>query len=284
MFKDLSENAHLPEIEGKSKFNIETIKSPEGNEISFSPERGGIIKSLKLKGTEVLFMDEETFEDSTKNVKGGIPIMFPNAGPLEGKANPYPNLKQHGFARTSDKWLIESKGDFELVERFTADEKTEKAFPYNFMIKMRAELENDGSITISQEATNLEEVKDLPVSMGLHPYLKVPNEKKKEIKFDFPGGERIEQDFSNWSEGGTISIDNPKLKDPEAVLRLEIPKLGTIVLDVSQEYRKIWVWSLPGKDFVCVEPTMRDEGGLIDDPELIKPHQTLSGKVNFRME
>ena len=84
----------LPNLENRV-FPVETVRSPrfgrpelttegEGNEVSFSPERGGIITSLKLGGKELLYLDEETFRNPEVNVKGGIPILFPNAGPLSG--------------------------------------------------------------------------------------------------------------------------------------------------------------------------------------------------------
>ena len=94
----------------------------------------------------------------------------------------------------------------------------------------------------------------------------------------------MEKDFENWGSGGTTVIDNPKIKDPEAVLRIKLPGLGTLVMDVSAEYEKLWIWSLPGKDFVCVEPMMRIEGGLIDNPQMVDPGKTFSAKVDFWLE
>ena len=239
---------------------------------------------MKLKGVEILYVDEASFADVNKNVRGGIPILFPNAGPLEGENNPYPNLKQHGFGRTSSEWVVEEAKDGEFSEKLSSDAETKKVFPFDLETRMRGRLEDDGSITLMQEVTNLEADKEMPVSMGLHPYFKVPNSEKKNIKFNFPGGELVEEEFEKWSQGGTTCIDNPKMTDADAVLRVEIPGLGTLVMDVSEEYKKIWIWSLPGQDFICVEPVMRNSGGLIDDPEMVKPSETLSGKVNFRLE
>ena len=122
----------------------------------------------------------------------------------------------------------------------------------------------------------------MPVSEGFHPYFPVPEDEKQNIRFDFPGGDIIEKSFSEWSQGKTTKIDNPKVTDPNATLRVTIPKLGTLVLDVSPEYKRIWIWTQPGKDFICIEPVVRDAGGLVDDPELIKPQQTFSTKVNIR--
>ena len=262
-----------------SQFKIEPVQGPKNNEISFSPERGGIVTSIRLNGTEILYMNEKTFADANKNVKGGIPNLFPNSGPLpEGENNPYPNLKQHGFARTSA-WKTEYMEERKFSEVFLSNEETKKAFPYNFETRMKSELNDDGSIALIQEAKNLEKDRKMPISMGLHPYFKVPDEKKKDIKFNFAGGEKLEKDFSYWSQGGTVRIDNPKLKDPNAVLRIEIPELGTLVMAVSEEYQKILIWSLPGQDFVCIEPVMRNDGGLINNPEMIKPEKIYLAKL-----
>jgi len=64
------------------EFKIITIKGPNNNEVSFCPERGGIVTSLKLKGTEIFYLDEETFQNKNENIRGGIPILFPNMGEI----------------------------------------------------------------------------------------------------------------------------------------------------------------------------------------------------------
>lgn len=265
----------------KPELKIETLKGPKENEISFCPERGGIITSMKLKGEEILYMEEDTLQDKSKNVRGGIPVLFPNAGPLEEGSY---NLKQHGYARTSNRWEMEPHEEGMFEERLACDEEMKKAFPYDLLLRMKARAEEDGSVSLDEEVENGEVEKDLPVAMGLHPYFKVPNEKKKDIKFDFPGGKRIENDYETWSEGGTTIIDNPKIEDSDAVLRIEIPDLGTLIMDVSEEYKKIWIWTLPAKDFICIEPAMRGVGGLTDDPEMVKPKTSFKGRVNFRLE
>lgn len=267
-------------IEG-SRLKIETIKTPEGNEVSVCPERGGIITSIKFKGKEILYLDPATLQDSKVNVKGGIPILFPNAGPLE--SSQYPNLKQHGFARDSSQWKTE-RTISGFKETLTASKGTIDIFPYNFRFSLDAGFGEDGSFTMNQEVENLEEGKDLPLSMGFHPYFKVPQDKKGEIKFNFEGGKSAEEQVEIWANGKAIHLDNPKVKDPNAVMEIIIPELGTLVIDASPEYKKIWVWSMPGKDFVCVEPVMRNKGGLVNDPEKVKPKGTLSTQISFSLK
>jgi len=272
---------HMVNSVESSVFKIETIKTPGGDQVSFCPERGGIITSVKFQGREVLYLDPATLQNPNLNVRGGIPILFPNAGPL--KSSQYPNLKQHGFARDSSEWKTKKTLNG-FRETLVSTKETKDVFPYDFHFFIDASFEEDGSFSINQKIKNLEENKELPLSMGLHPYFKVPQDKKKGIKFNFEGGKFIEEQVEIWANGRSISIDNPKVKDSTAVMEVMIPTLGTLMIDVSPEYKKIWIWSMPGKDFVCIEPVMRDEGGLVDDPEKIKPRGILLTHVNFRLK
>src|SRR5580704_4423039 len=67
------------------------------------PSRGGMLVSFDVDNTRVLYMDDGTLEDTTKNVRGGVPILFPSPGKLQGDAWSYAgkhgSMKQHGFAR-----------------------------------------------------------------------------------------------------------------------------------------------------------------------------------------
>jgi galactose mutarotase-like enzyme len=145
---------------------IETIHHPDGREISFSPERGGIITSLKLGGKELLYFDVGTFNDRTKNVKGGIPILFPNAGPIEHPD--FPGLKQHGFARDAG-WRIDEMNEQSFAESLRSDPTTFEKYPYDFLLSMQGKFKDDGSFTISQAVKNEGADRAMPVSMGLPP-------------------------------------------------------------------------------------------------------------------
>lgn len=262
---------------------IERICTPDGREISFSTERGGIITSLKLGGKELLYFDVGTFNDLAKNVKGGIPILFPNAGPIEHPD--FPNLKQHGFARNADAWKIDSISDRGFVESLHSDETTRELFPYDFLLKMRGEFDDDGSFTLIQEVKNESADRAMPVSMGLHPYFRVPADRKGEIKFNFPGGEIAEQGIEKWNNGKAVSLDNPSTEEKLVPLNIVIPELGTVVITASPEYQRIWIWSAgPDSSFICVEPVMRDKGGLVENPELIQPGQTIAPKIKIELK
>ncbi len=267
-------------FEQKQFFNIKIIEGPNYGKVSYCPERGGILTGITLKGKPIIFLDEDTFKDENTNVRGGVPFLFPNAGEFS-KNSLYPDLGRHGFARKL-KWREENIDDG-FKETLDANEETKKIFPYDFSFSQIGKFEDDGSFTLNQEIENKEEEKEMPISMGLHPYFKVSNNEKENIQFDFEGGKEIEDQIKKWANGEYISIDNPKIKDPQAVIKMIIPSLGTIIIDPSIEFEKIWVWSMPGLDFICVEPVMWDKNGLIDNPKMIKPKEKLKMSVNFSL-
>jgi galactose mutarotase-like enzyme len=265
----------------EKKQKIFNVKALSGNEVSFSPSRGGIITSLKFSGTEILYLDNKTFVNTAGNVRGGIPILFPNAGIVE--SSNFPGLKQHGFARNSDEWKSELIPNG-FRETLLVKKDDQISYPYDCSLSVEGTFPNENSFTLIQKVENLEESAAIPIAFGLHPYFKVANEEKKNIRFNFEGGQQVQDQAFVWMNGGTVIIDNPKLKDPSAVLEISIPKLGTVRLDVSIEYKKLWIWSVPGENFFCVEPAMRDIGGLTNDPTLIKPAETFSASVTFSLK
>ena len=262
-----------------NSIRIEKVNNPEGGEVSFAPGRGGIITSLKLDGKEILYLDEETFNNLNLSVKGGIPILFPNAGPMpdEIKTEEYANLKQHGFARDY-KWVGEKNIDG-FREVLSSDENTKSMYMNDFKLTLGGKFENANSFTITKIIDNLNEDKDMAVSSGLHPYFKVPNAQKQNINFNFPGGDFIKENIEKWANGEYVCIDNPKIP-----LEVYIPELGTLVLIIDKEYKKIWVWSMPDKDFVCMEPVMHDKGGIILEPTIIKPKESLTVSFNIKLK
>jgi galactose mutarotase-like enzyme len=268
-------------INFNKKFKIKTIYSQDSNAVSFSPDRGGMITSLKLRGEEILYFDEDTFKDKKMSVRGGIPILFPNVGliPDELKDNggeKFSNLKQHGFARNM-KWSYK-KIQNGFIENIKSNNITKKVYPYDFDLTISGFFEKDGTFTIYQSVKNLDKIENLPISSGLHPYFKVSNSEKKNIKFNFKGGYVAENKNEEWINEGTLFLDNVDIP-----IEIIIPDLGILTLNISKEYKKIWIWSQKGKDFICIEPAMRDLGGIVYDPVIINPSETYSASFNIKL-
>src|SRR5690349_11085350 len=71
--------------------------------VELAPARGAIVTSFRVRERELLYLDPSSLADPTKNVRGGIPVLFPSPGRLEhdrfALAGQQGALKQHGFAR-----------------------------------------------------------------------------------------------------------------------------------------------------------------------------------------
>lgn len=268
------------ERDGRSRFEIRTFEGPSGSAVSVSPERGGIITSIRLSGKEILFMNPETFRDPSKNVRGGIPILFPFSGPAtDGIRKRFPGLdRQHGFARNADRWSLEELPEGGFRETFESDDETKRMFPFEFRLSVEVRFGADGAVTIVESVTN-DGTEPMPVSPGLHPYFRVDHGRRADIAFDFEGGDRVKGEYGIWTNSGTTVIDNP------GTLRVRMPGRGTIAMEVSPEYRKILVWSAgPDADYLCIEPVLRGDGGLVDEPRMIAPGESFSIPVTYRLE
>ncbi|QFR39474.1 hypothetical protein A9Q91_04570 [Candidatus Gracilibacteria bacterium 28_42_T64] len=246
--------------------------------ITVFPERGGHILSIKIDGIELLYQDmySDTLFDFSKSVKGGIPYMFPNAGPLnDAQINKLGcTLPQHGIGRISAWEKLNGSGSKEFIQMFRF--KDDERFPYIGEVRNSIK-SGQGSVKINHEISNNGE-KDIPLSTGLHPYFRVPEGKKDKIEWKFEGGDIISSQVDIWANDGTVSFNNPGYP-----LTILIPGLGELILEVSLEYKKFWVWSLPGKDFVCIEPVMNDVGGLADNPIMLKSGEKNLNFMNIRL-
>ena len=67
---------------------MDTITLTEGDtRVEIAPARGALVTRLVVKGQELLYLDRATLDDPSKNVRGGIPVLFPFAGRLDGEGS-----------------------------------------------------------------------------------------------------------------------------------------------------------------------------------------------------
>jgi len=271
------------------KWNVETLlldpqleaMSSQSIEVEVFPGRGWLIKSIKIGWVEILYQDmfDETLLDTSKSVKGWIPYMFPNAGPLTNKEKEKSgiNLPQHGIARVSP-WTRNSKNKSPrtIQQDFVFTETPE--YPYSWNIKNFISDEPNGVKIVHVIWNNWET--NMPIASWLHPYFRVPQGKKEEIIWNFPWGDKISKEVESWSNDGTVTFENPHPGKPFSII---IPGLGRLELTASADYKKFWVWSLPGKDFVCIEPVMGDEWMIANNPVIIEPGKTNSSSLRINL-
>jgi len=226
----------------------ETITLASGDVTAqVAPGRGGLVSGLAVGGSEVLYLDRATLDDPTKNVRGGIPILFPFAGRLEDERflPAGTRMKQHGFGRNKP-WEVRTQSADALRLSLVQDDETRAQYPYDFGVEYGVQLLPRG-LQVELVVHN-RGPKPLPLSPGWHPYFRCPAARKAEVTGDVPGLRPPEQ-FSDAREFD-FGLEAPT----NGRARFDLPGLGGLRLSFSPAMRHLQFWSQPGRDFVCLEP------------------------------
>lgn len=235
--------------------NTIRLQGDHGASATIVPERGAIVTSLVLGGHELLYLDEETLRDPQKNVRGGIPVLFPSPGRLTDDRFAKGAMKQHGFARTLP-FTVTREAESEATLALADSEVTRAQFPYAFEFVLHYRLMHD-ALRIEATVTNHDDA-ELPFGFGLHPYFAVPEAEKAAARIE-TGATRA---FDNVKKE-EIALDGIDLTANEIDLHLvdhgcqesALTWFGrTVRLRGSFELTRWVIWTLRGKDFVCLEP------------------------------
>jgi galactose mutarotase-like enzyme len=230
------------------------------------PGRGGLVSRFDVGPVEVLARDDEAVYGGGRNVRGGIPILFPTAGRLTDDryvaAGAVREMKQHGFARDLP-WRVsgeDARGAARLVMELESTEGTLRAFPWEFRLVFTVEV-SGRSLRILQAYENRSS-SPMPLHAGFHPYFAVPDGEKRDARIEAPA-------LRAWDKGGgrEVSLQGFDLTAPEVSLgvldagpagatlaRLVTPSLSAVEIEVSAGLTHWVVWTLGGRDFLCVEP------------------------------
>lgn len=222
--------------------------------LTVSPDRGAIVTGLSVDGREVLYLDRATFEDPTKNVRGGIPILFPFAGRLENDRflPAHTTIPQHGFGRNRA-WAVTGKDERKIVCALEPDAASRSVYPYEFRAEQSCRIIPRG-VLVELRIRNRGD-RPFPVAPGWHPYFRCPAARKPEIAGSVPG--LTPDRFANETE-----FDFGLRAPIEGAATFQIPDLGTVALSWSPNLRHLQFWSPPGKDFVCIEPFTGPAGAI----------------------
>jgi galactose mutarotase-like enzyme len=243
-----------------------------GSVVGLAPARGGMVTRFSVGGVPVLFLDETTLADPSKSVRGGIPILFPIAGKLPDDryqaAGRTFSMKQHGFARNLT-WTVldESTSDGASVTLgLAASEATRQMYPFEFALRFTYRLRGD-VLTIEQHFENHGDT-PMPLHPGLHPYFFVPDATKEQVRLD---------------TDATRALDNRTGREVPVTLPIELagrevdlflldhhpretilhrPGMPGVRIAFGPEQSLLVVWTLPGRDFVCIEPWRTRPGAL----------------------
>jgi len=242
--------------------------------VVLAPTRGGMVTRFIVRDTNVLYLDADTLRDPVKNVRGGIPVLFPIAGRLANDKYQWDGatytMKQHGFARNMPWTIVDqaTDGGARLGLALTANTMTRPQYPFDFRLSVTYLL-SEGRLTVQTRVSNLGE-RNMPIHPGLHPYFQLADRNK--------GAARVVTDATRAFDNRTGSIvtlrepidlaadvvDMHVLDHWPRTVKLTRPEDRDVELSLGVPDRVLVVWTERGRDFVCVEPWTARSNALND--------------------
>jgi galactose mutarotase-like enzyme len=214
------------------------------------PERGGLITRFVVDGREVLYLDRATLADRQKNVRGGIPVLFPSPGKLENdrwaRDGREGTFAQHGFARNVP-WRVEGESTLVL--------DTNPLWPWPFELQHHVSLRGR-TLRIDQRLTNRSESR-MPFGIGFHPYFVVAD--KAGLRVDTRASRAWDNTTKREVDVGRIDftageVDLHLIDHGRSDCSLLQGDHALVHIECSPEYQRWVIWTLPGREFVCLEP------------------------------
>jgi galactose mutarotase-like enzyme len=261
--------------------------APHGDRLHVVPDRGGLVTGWRCQGPwgerEILYFDAERFADSSKSVRGGIPVLFPICGGLEGSAMP-----QHGFARDLP-WQISGLPDGDGVQLSLSDTSaTRELFPHRFELALEFRPEPQ-ALAITARVSHRGDAGEapLPFSLGLHPYFAVPA--LESVRLIGLPAQALDQAAGVLANTADLLSSLPGgvdlLAGPTSAVRLEAGDIA-ISLETQAPLDLAVVWTDPPRPMVCLEPWTAPRGALSSGERLlqVQPGSTVEFGCRYRVE
>jgi len=231
-------------------------------------EKGAEMQSIRFRGQEYLWQGHPDAWDER------APVLFPIGSRLhEGRyilnGKEYHMEGPHGFGRFLD-FEVEYHDGTSLVMLATDNAESRKVFQFTFELRISYQLKGN-TIKIGYDVLNKTE-DTMYFSIGAHEDYALPGG-LTDYKLVFPKTET----FETHRMGGGVLVDRWDKVQPEGnVLELkpELMDYGTLIFDKSlskscvlarkdgsrairvnyEDFKYFLVWTIPGWDFVCLEP------------------------------
>ncbi|HEY6556939.1 MAG TPA: galactose mutarotase [Polyangiaceae bacterium] len=230
------------------------------SQVLIAPQRGALVTSFSVAGRELLYLDDSTLNDASQNVRGGIPVLFPSPGKLTNdaweRAGHAGTMKQHGFARTLP-WNVMSTSDAaaSVTLELASNAETLAQYPWSFHATLELAL-SGATLRITARIGNAGS-SVMPFALGYHPYFAVHDKVRARIptraRRAFDNVQKRTAPFTGFDF--TSSELDLHLLDHGASSSALLLADGTR-LDVrgSPEFQRWIVWTVAGKDYICLEP------------------------------
>ena len=240
--------------------SITIVDEHAGSTAAIAPHRGAIVTSFRVGKHEVLYLDESTFNDPTKNVRGGVPVLFPSPGKLEGDSWHHAGregaMKQHGFARTLP-WNVvpAAPRNSAVTLALEANAATLAQYPWPFRTEIDFAL-HGACLRITTRVRNTGAT-PMPFGLGFHPYFQVEDKTRATVATNatraFDSVAKQEIAFTGLDLTRT-EVDLRLMDHTRHDSALNLGNGSRVVVRTSPHFTQWVVWTLAGKDFVCLEP------------------------------
>ena len=239
--------------------------SGAGSRAELAPWRGGMLTRFSVGGEDVFYLDEASFDDVSKNVRGGVPVLFPSPGKLTGDSwsrdGKSGSMHQHGFARELA-WEVVSTGNdggAKATLAIVSTDATRARYPWSFRAEYTYTL-RASTLRIDQAFTNTGG-EPMPFGAGFHPYFRVLDREKASARVATAATSAFDNKAKHTIDlrGAPIDltaseVDLHLIDHGSASATLDRGVSPAIVLRGSEEFGRWVIWTLTGKDFVCLEP------------------------------
>ena len=280
---------------GPLKLPLESVLLEDATAQSFvaiAPARGGMATRFQVGRTPVLFLDVATLVDETKNVRGGSPVLFPSPGPLAGdrftRDGREGSMKQHGFARSRAWRVVDTKGAREVTLELASDDATRAVYPWDFVARLRYALAGT-TLTIETRVESTGTA-PMPFALGFHPYFYVPDADKARASIPTTATRAYDNVTKTMVDvRGPIDLTVKEvdlhLVDHGATSATLHRGDDAIVVSASPAFGRWVVWTLAGKDFVCLEPWTAAANALNTGEKLLTlaPGESTTQTVTFAL-
>lgn len=277
-------------ITTENQQHLTYILTDGDSQVAVVPERGGIVTSWQVNGSEVFYLDAERFKDPSLSVRGGIPLLFPICGNLVDdtytlKGETY-KLKQHGFGRTLPWDVTQQSTDdgASLTITLKSSDETRTDYPFDFQLDYIYTLKGN---TLEQRFrhTNLS-AQPMPFSTGTHPYFAVAD--KGKLSFDLPSSEyKIKGAPEVFAFNGQFNFDQEEIDFAFINLTGQTATVkdgdSTLTISYDENYSTLVFWTVKGKDFYCLEPWSGPRNAMNTGDALITvaPQETVETVISM---
>lgn len=237
---------------------------------------GAKVLSLEHTGNNILYYDPHDIPHS------GIPLCFPNFGPLEnGKLivnGKYFTMGQHGFIRDHN-FEIKHKSADSVTFSLKSDVASLTVFPFEFEFTAKYSIIKKGMLMKLIMKNNSRQ--KMPIAPGVHPYFAVDNPKEIFLNTKAERGNDNSDGYREMAleESGVFKITDRDKTGLKTVLVQGIPDMHLIshrlkktkivtgkertieLVSDPEVFNRMTVWrKTADSKFICVEPAFKQNG------------------------